>query len=48
MSNLRNLKGKMLYKGMSITNDYPMSERQMIKEFAIKADEKNASEEENL
>ena len=44
MNNLRNLKDHNEFKGISITDDYTMSERQMIKEFATKAKEKSSLE----
>ena len=47
MINLKNLKGKAEYKGVSITDDYTLSERHMIKEFANTAKEKNSMEPEN-
>ena len=47
MSNLRNLKGNDEFTGISITDDYTISERQMLKEFANKAKEKNSLEPEN-
>ena len=47
MSNLRNLKDKKIYNGISITDDYTVTERKMIKEYTIKAKEKNSIEGEN-
>ena len=47
MENLKNLKGKDQYKGISITEDYTISERQMIREFTSLAKEKNVNEPEN-
>ena len=47
MENLKNLKGKEQYKGISVTEDYTTSERQMIRDFTSLAKEKNASEPEN-
>ena len=47
MSNLRNLKDKKMYNGISITDDYTVTERKMIKEYTIKAKEKNSIEGEN-
>ena len=44
MSNLFNLKGKNMYKGISVTEDYTISERQMIKNFTSKAKERNSAE----
>ena len=40
LKNLQNLKGNTKYKDISITEDYAVSERQMIKEFAYKTKEK--------
>ena len=47
LNNLQNLQDNTEYKGISITEDYLVSERQMIKEFANKAKEKNSLELEN-
>ena len=47
MNNLRNLKGNAMYTGISITDDYTMSERTMIKEYANRAKEENTNEPEN-
>ena len=47
MENLRNLKGIATYKGISITEDYTLSERKMIKEFNDKARERTYHEEED-
>lgn len=47
LNNLQNLQDNTEYKGISITEDYIVSERQMIKEFANKAKEKNSLELEN-
>ena len=47
MDNLRNLKDKDEYKGISITEDYTVSEREIIKEYSDKAKEKNSLEPEN-
>lgn len=44
MNSLRNLKGQERFKGVSITADYTVSERQQIREFAIKAKENNNNE----
>ena len=44
LNNLRNLKGTTEYKDISITEDYTISERQMIKQFANKAKKKNSVE----
>ena len=46
MTNLKNLKDYTEFKGISITDDYTVSERQMIKEFANKAKEKSLLEPE--
>ena len=42
LNNLRNLKGNSECNGISITEDYTVPERQMIKEFLIKAEKKNS------
>ena len=47
LDNLRNLQGKLLYKGVRITNDYTFSERLLIKDFHEEAQEKNREEEQN-
>ena len=47
LNNLRNLKDKILYKGISITPDYTQSERILIKDFREKAKSKNLVEDEN-
>ena len=47
MSNLFNLKGKNMYKGISVTEDYTISERQMIKNFTSKGKERNSAESDN-
>ena len=47
LNNLQNLEGITEYKGISITDDYTVSERQVIKEFANKASERNSFELEN-
>ena len=47
MNNLRGLKGNAEYKGICITDDYTLSERQMTKEFVNKAKENNSLEPEN-
>ena len=44
--NLRNLKGKTLYKGISIREDYTYSERCLIKNFIEQAKAKNIEENE--
>jgi len=45
LSNLTNLKGNMSYKGISITEDYTLNERKLIKEFSEQAKLKNIKEE---
>ena len=45
LKQLRHLKGKTLYKSMSITADYTYSERQLISDLREKAHIKNDSEE---
>ena len=45
--NLRNLKGNNDFKGISITEDYTLAEREIIKEYNRDAKEKNAAEPEN-
>lgn len=47
MKNLWKLKGKKLYKDISIKHDYTFTEREMIKEFKHKARERNSLEPEN-
>ena len=44
LSNLRNLKGIPEYKTISVTKDYTITERQMIKDWSDKAKEKNKNE----
>ena len=44
LSNLRTLKGIREYKTISITEDYTIIERQMIKDWSDKAKEKNKNE----
>ena len=46
MQNLKNLKGKEQFKGISIRDDYTIAERNIIKEFVIKAKERNDKEDE--
>ena len=41
MSNLRHLKGKDVYNKISITDDYTMSERKMVKDYVDMAKQKN-------
>ena len=36
-----------MYKGISVTEDYTISERQMIKNFTSKAKERNSAESDN-
>jgi len=45
LNNLRHLKGKTLYKSISITADYTYSERQLIKDYRERANIKNDFEE---
>lgn len=47
LNNLRNLKGNNDFKGISITEDYTLAEREIIKEYNRDAKEKNAAEPEN-
>ena len=44
LSNLRNLKGISEYKTISVTEDYTITERRMIKDWSNKAKEKNKNE----
>ena len=44
LSNLRNLKGIQEYKSISVTEDYTITERRMIKDQSDKAMEKNKNE----
>ena len=44
LSNLRNLKGIPEYKTISVTKDYTITERQMIKDWSDKVKEKNKNE----
>ena len=44
LSNLRNLKGIPEYKNISVTEDYTVTERRMIKDWSDKAKEKNKNE----
>ena len=44
MKNLRNLKGKEEFKGLNIREDYTIAERNIIKDFVIKARKKNNTE----
>ena len=41
LSNLKNLKGKELYKTISVTHDYTFNEREMLDDFLRQAKEKN-------
>ena len=41
MANLTNLKDKDIYKGMSISADYTINERNLLKEYSMKAKERN-------
>lgn len=47
MNNLKNLKGNQEYKGISIKEDYTISERQLIKEYLEQAKALNALEKAN-
>ena len=47
LNNLRNLKGKDNYKGVSVTPDYTQNERILVKEFYEKAKLRNTEEESN-
>ena len=47
MANLTKLKGKVNYAKISITEDFSLKERALIKEWSTKAKEANAKEEEN-
>ena len=47
MNNLQKLKGKNIYKVISVTDDYTISERDMIKDFVTQARQKNSNEPEN-
>ena len=44
MMNLQNLKGKTEYKGVSITEDYTVTERKLLQDWREKAKAKNDSE----
>ena len=44
MNNLKNLRGKTDFAGISIIDDYTLSERKMVRDFARKAKEVNANE----
>ena len=44
MTNLKNPKGIDKYKGISITNDYTLTQRKIIKEWIQKAKESNEKE----
>ena len=47
MENLKELKGQESFRGISITDDYTLDERQMIKEYSEKAKENNKKEPEH-
>ena len=47
LHNLKALKGKSLYKGISITADYTYSERQLVRDYREQANEKNDNETAN-
>ena len=42
MRSLRNLKGKFNYNGISITDDYIVAQREMIKDYKTEVKELNA------
>ena len=42
---MKNLKGNELYKGISVTDDYTVNEREIIREFVKKAKEENEKED---
>ena len=44
MANLRNLKDQVAFKGLSVTDDYTIAERRMIKEWTDKVKENNDKE----
>ena len=44
MKNLTKLKGKENYQRISVTEDYTLAERQIIKTWALKAKERNQNE----
>ena len=44
MENLKELKGQEKFRGMSITDDYTLAERQIIKEYSDKAKDYNNKE----
>ena len=44
MANLKNLKGIDKYKGISITNDYTLTQRKIVIEWTQKANERNEKE----
>ena len=44
IGNLKNLKGKSNYNGISIKEDFTISERSIIKEYVQRANEKNEKE----
>ena len=45
MMNLQSLKGKTEYKGVSITEDYTVTERKLLQDWRDKAKAKNEAEE---
>ena len=47
MNNLANLKDQSTYKGVSITEDYILAERQLIKQWLQKTKERNDEEGES-
>ena len=44
MKNLKNLKGNELYKGISITEDYKVAEREMIRKMSEEIKTQNSQE----
>ena len=42
LSNLSNLKGKQMYKGISVKEDHTPNERQLIRDFSKQAKEENS------
>ena len=44
MANLRNIKDQVEFKGLSVTDDYTIAERRMIKEWTDKVKENNDKE----
>ena len=44
MENLKELKGQESFRGISLTDDYTITERHLIKEYSDKAKENNRNE----